>query len=170
MAFQALANKRKSIRRFLDKPVEDSKIKKILDIVQLAPSAGNLQAYEIVVVKDKARVAKLYEAYLSPSRHENVQAVLVFLADGTRCSSKYGDRGATLYSVQDATIACCYAMLAATDLGLASVWVGAFDEEKVAALVNAGSKRPVALLPLGYPAIDPQRPPRRTNLIYNESL
>ena len=170
MAFQALASRRKSVRRFLDKPVEDSKIKRILDIAQLAPSAGNLQAFEVVVVKEPKRIAALYQAYLSPSRHENVQAVLVFLADPERSASKYGGRGASLYSVQDATIACCYAMLAAADLGLASVWMGAFDEEKVAALVNSGSKRPVALLPLGYPAIDPQRPQRRQNIVFSESL
>lgn len=169
MGFLDLARKRKSIRKFLSKPVEQEKIDSILEAVQLAPSAGNLQAYEIVVVKNPAVIKEIYKGYFSKSTHENVQLLMVFLADLEESGSRYGKRGRELYSIQDATIACAYAQLAATDLGLASVWVGAFDEEVVAKAVNAGNKRPVAFLALGYAAIDPERPPRK-NRAFNERL
>lgn len=170
MNFQGLAKKRKCVRRFLDKPVEQSKIDLILQAVNLAPSAGNLQAYEVVVVREQERIKKVYGAYFSPTPHYGVQAVMVFVADPERSAAKYGDRGAGLYSVQDATIACCYAMLAAADLGLASVWVGAFDEEKMADAIGARGKRPVAMLPIGYPAEDPERPERREGIFFEETL
>jgi nitroreductase len=150
--------------------VEREKIDRIIDAIKLAPSAGNLQAFEVVVVAEPERVKGLYKGYFSKSLHENVQAVLVFLADPAHSAARFGERGATLYSVQDATIACCYAMLAAADLGLASVWVGAFHEDIVAKVVNAGNKRPVALLPLGYAAEEPPRPPRREGVFFGERL
>jgi nitroreductase len=87
--------------------------------------------------------------------------VLLYAANATR-GAKYGERGAQLYCVQDATIAAAYTQLAATALGLATCWVGAFDDAQVAraAQLPAG-QRPVALLPVGYAAETPRRTPRR---------
>lgn len=71
-------------------------------------------------------------------------------------------RGSELYCLQDATIVTAYAQLAATALGLASTWVGAFDEEAVAKVVEAPrSKRPIAILPIGYGGETPEITPRR---------
>ncbi len=89
--------------------------------------------------------------------------VLVFCAHPARSAKKYGQRGATLYGVQDATIACAYAQLAATALGLASVWVGAFDDEAVRAAIGAGQDLlPVAILPIGYAGEEPEMSTRRS--------
>jgi nitroreductase len=67
-----------------------------------------------------------------------------------------------LYCIQDATIACTYAMLAATALGLASVWVGAFDEQAVHKIICAEpGHRPIAMLPIGYPNESPRFRRRR---------
>ena len=169
MSFLELAKKRKSIRKFLDKPVEQEKINHILKAVSLAPSAGNLQSYEVIVVRKPERIQQLYDAYSSTTLHENVKLVLVFLAVPDRSAKQYGKRGASLYSVQDATIACAYAQLAAADLGLGSVWIGAFDEKKVEQTINAVGKRAVAMLSIGYPASSPTRPPRRKNLFFEEN-
>jgi nitroreductase len=88
--------------------------------------------------------------------------VLVFFANPARSAAKYGRRGDVLYCVQDATVACAYAQLAAEDLGLASVWVGAFDNAAVSEAVGApAGLRPVALLPIGYAAESPPPTPRR---------
>jgi nitroreductase len=76
---------------------------------------------------------------------------------------RYTERGETLYCVQDATIACTYAMLAATALGLGSVWVGAFDEEAVHKVIAAEpGHRPIAMLPLGFSNETPRQRPRRS--------
>ena len=88
--------------------------------------------------------------------------VLAFFADQQRAAAKYHKRGVELYSVQDATIACAYAQQAATQLGLGSVWVGAFDDAAVKRVLKAqGDWRPVALLPIGYPAETPAPTSRR---------
>ncbi|HOY58632.1 MAG TPA: nitroreductase family protein, partial [Verrucomicrobiota bacterium] len=64
--------------------------------------------------------------------------------------------------VQDASIAASYAQLAATGLGLATCWVGAFDESAVCRVLHLGTgERPVAMLPLGYAAEHPIPTPRR---------
>jgi nitroreductase len=84
------------------------------------------------------------------------------MADPPASARTYGERGATLYSVQDATIACHHAHLAAASLGLGSVWVGAFSPAQVAkALALPKDLVPVALLPVGYPAEAPAATPRK---------
>lgn len=163
MEFFELINKRHSIRSFQhNKAIEKEKLEQILNTVNRAPSAGNLQAYEIVVVRSASIRAALAEAALYQHYVAEAPVVLVFFANKARSASKYGQRGAELYSIQDATIACAYAQLAATALGLGSVWVGAFDERAVAKILNVpDSWRPIAILPIGYPAIEPEPATRR---------
>jgi nitroreductase len=152
MDFFEVIRSRRSIRRFDDRPVEEEKLTAILEAANAAPSAGNLQAYEIYLVRSPAALARLAGLPGKMEFFAEVPAVLAFCANPERSVIKYSDRGRTLYAVQDATIACTQAMLAATALGLASVWVGAFQESAVAeALALPAAHRPVALLPIGYP-------------------
>ena len=149
--FENLCNSRKSIRKFTDKLIEENKINKILDIINSAPSAGNLQAYEVIVVKSKDKITKLYEASLHQKFIAEAPVVLVFVAKAQESSKIYGERGEQLYCIQDATIACTYAMLACEALGLSSTWVGAFEEDKIKELLNCREEEiPIALLPMGY--------------------
>jgi nitroreductase len=68
-----------------------------------------------------------------------------------------------LYCLQDATIACTFAHLAAVALGLASVWVGAFDDEGVRQAIGVGDNLlPVAILSIGYPGEQPKSTSRRS--------
>lgn len=153
---------RRSVRLFTEDPVEPAQQEQILEAARRAPSAGNLQAYTIYAVTDKkVQEALAYAAY---DQHYVSAApwVLVFCADPERSASRYGERGRRLYAVQDATIACAYAQLAATALSLASVWIGAFDEDDVRRAVAAPERlRPVALLPIGHPREAPEARERR---------
>lgn len=80
---------------------------------------------------------------------------LVFCANSTR-SSKHGKK-AGLFSIQDATIATSYAQLTACALGLSSVWIGAFNEERVSIILSLPDNiSPIALLPIGYKDEEPQ--------------
>jgi len=164
MDFFAVVRRRQSIRTFTAQPVEDAQLGQILEAANRAPSAGNLQAYQIVVVKDAALTARLDAASGNQGSIAQAPVVLVFCADPKRSAACYGSRGEELYSVQDATIACAYAQLAATALGLASVWIGAvFEPETVKeALTLDEDLWPIALLPLGYPAERPSKKPRRS--------
>lgn len=173
MEFFEVIERRRSVRRFKPDPVEDEKLEAILKAVQLAPSAGNLQAYEVVIVRDPGRKAELAKAAWGQSFIAEAPVVLAFIANPERNSFRYGVRGERLYSVQDATIACAHAHLAATALGLGSVWIGAFDDAAVSRVLNVKPPlRPVALLPIGYPAESPPPRPRRPirDIVHEEQL
>jgi nitroreductase len=87
---------------------------------------------------------------------------LVFCADPARSAQTFGERGARLYALQDATIAAAYAQLAIVAAGMASTWVGYFDEAQVRAVLGLEPGLvPLALLSLGYPAELPEPSTRR---------
>ena len=162
MDFFAVAEHRRSVRSFAAAAVEPDKLERLLDAVNAAPSAGNLQSYEIVVVRDPAHKRALAQAAGDQDFVAAAPLVLVFCAHPARASARYRQRGEQLYAIQDATIACTYAMLAATALGLGSVWVGAFDEKAVGAALHLEKAwQPVAILPIGYPAETPEPTTRR---------
>lgn len=151
MNLEEIIKKRRSIRSFKNIPVEEEKIKKILQLINLAPSAGNLQAYKVFIIKDKEKIEELAKIAYGMSHFKNLPPlVFIFCADSRESGQRYGIRGKNLYAVQDATIACAYAQLIITSLGLGSCWVGAFDEEKIKFFLNT-NLLPVAILPIGYP-------------------
>lgn len=149
------------MRAFTTRELDSGKVEQVLAAANAAPSAGNLQAYEIfrfTAREDRAALARAaFEQYFVLQ----APVVLVFCANPARSAHKYRERGERLYSVQDATIACTFAMLAAVDLGLGSVWVGSFDDDAVRRAVGREDLVPVAILPIGYPAEEPPPTPRR---------
>jgi nitroreductase len=163
MDFFELLERRRSVRAFDSSvPLSGEALARILDCVKLAPSAGNLQSYRIVTVQSETVRRDLAQAAFGQTFVAEAPLVMVFCADGENASRKYGMRGTRLYSVQDATIACTFAMLAVTDMGFATVWVGAFDEDAVRQAVGINpSLRPVAMLPIGTPKEAPEARPRR---------
>jgi nitroreductase len=153
--------KRRSVRAFTAQAVEDQKVTQLLAAANAAPSAGNGQGYKIFHVTGEAQRAALADA-ASQSFVAQAPLALVFCANPARAAEKYGERGARLYAVQDATIACAFAMLAATALGLGTVWVGAFNDEAVQGVLGRRDLLPVAILPVGYPAEEPGASTRRS--------
>ncbi len=163
MEFFEVLEKRHSIRVFSGQPVEAKKQAMILEAANRAPSAGNLQGYEIYAVMQPEIKARLCAAGGGDAFISQADMVLVFCTNPGRSGPRYGERGRELYAVQDATIACTYAQLAVTALGLGSVWVGAFDEDAVRRAIGIGQDlRPVAMLPIGYPAEEPKIRGRRS--------
>ncbi len=162
MEFTEVIRNRHSIRTFTDQPVEAEKLQQILETANLAPSAGNLQAYEIYVVTGAKKRDGLSCAALAQEYIAKASVVLVFCTHPELTNGRYTERGTRLYTVQDATIACTFAMLAATNLGLGCVWVGTFDEKVVRLIIEApDSQVPVVILPIGYPDEFPDQHPRR---------
>jgi nitroreductase len=162
MDFFEVIRTRQSIRAFQDRPVEPEKLQQILEAINRAPSAGNLQGYEVMLVTNRACLQALTRAAVGQDFIEQAPLALVFCAHPARSAQKYGQRGTTLYCLQDATIACATAQLAVTALGLASVWVGAFNEETVQAAIGVNhGLRPIAILPIGYAAETPEHRSRR---------
>lgn len=162
MEFIELIEKRRSIRKFSGKPVEKEKLDILLSIINQAPSAGNMQAYKIYVIANNEIRKKLWE--FKPNQTFLIEStfILVFCQDKEQNRERFGSRGENLYSLLDAAIACTYAHLASVELGLGSVWVGAFDENIVKDCLNLPENLiPVALLPLGYPLETPEPKLRR---------
>ncbi|MBC7350749.1 MAG: nitroreductase family protein [Thermogutta sp.] len=163
MDFFELVQRRRSIRKFQPRSIPAEMMDKILEAIRWAPSAGNLQAYEVFVVEDRERLHQLAEAALGQEFIEEAPVALVFCANPAQSGARYGSRGQRLYALQDATIACAHAHLAAAALGLGSVWVGAFHDEAVWQAIGAPEGlKPVAILPLGFPAENPPPTPRRS--------
>lgn len=162
MEFRTVIQKRKSIRVFHPEEVKEEKIREILGAVNLAPTAGNLQPFRVFVVRDEGKRKALMRAALDQGFIAEAPVVLVFFAVPEESEWKYGERGRTLYCIQDATIATAFALLGATDAGLASCWVGAYDDEAVRRALGAPKNWiPISILPIGVPAEDPVRPKRK---------
>lgn len=160
--FFELVEQRRSVRAYQARPVEPAELQRVLQAAQRAPSAGNLQAYEIVVVQDPATIRDLARLCYNQMFIAQAPVVLVFCADPARSAARYGSKGESLYALQDATIAAAYAELAVAALGLSTVWIGAFEEAELARRLRLRpGLRPVALFPVGWPAEDPPRTPRR---------
>lgn len=171
MRFLAIIDDRRSVRRFAPDPLPADALQTILHTAQRAPSAGDLQAYCIVVAQSPQTRTRLAAAAHGQDFLAEAAVVLVFLADEGRSRRKYGARGAGLFCIQDATIAAAYAQLAASALGLGCCWVGAFDDVDVSKVLSVpAGMRPIAMLAVGYPAEKPDATPRRAiaDLVHRE--
>lgn len=145
--------KRHSVREFQKREIEAEKLKEILEAAHSAPSAGNLKAREIVVVKEPETKKRLAAAAYGQDFLAEAPVVLVFFSVASRSAKEYGERGREIYSVQDATISASFAWLQAVMLNLAGCWVGAFKESQVNNILGIKEDwRPIILLPLGYSA------------------
>ena len=161
--FEAIRGRR-SVRRFQEKDVPQELITQLIDAARWAPSAGNLQPWEFVVVRDPELKKALARAALNQMFIAQAPVVIVVCADEIRSGSVYGPRGSTLYCIQDTAAATQNLLLAAHALGLGACWVGAFSEDEVRRVLGIPlGVRPVAIVPVGYPAERP-RPPRRREL------
>ena len=158
--FEAIHGRR-SIRAYKDEPVPDNVLKKILEAAIMAPSAGNLQPWEFVIIRDRERKERLAMAALGQMFIAEAPVVIVVGADKDRTSWRYGERGETLYCIQDTAAAIMNLMLAAYALGYGTCWIGAFHDDEVARIVGFPKNvRPVAIIPLGKPDEKPRAPPR----------
>ncbi len=141
---------RRSIRRFDKRPVDDKVIHEIIELGNLAPSAGNLQPRDFIIVKRKEIKEQLAHAALDQRFVAEAPVVVVVCANLKR-TAHYGSRGRELYCIQDSAAAIENMLLAIVDFGLACCWVGAFDENAASQTLGLPSHiRPIAMLPIGY--------------------
>jgi nitroreductase len=154
---------RRSVRDFTDKKIPESAIETLIDALRWAPSAGNLQSRKFYFVFNEDIRNKLAKAGLKQDFVSfTARAPLVVVACTDRnIASRYGERGMHLYCIQDSAASVQNMLLAAHDLGLGTCWVGAFKEEKVREILGLPDNlRPVAIVPVGYPARTPNAPDR----------
>ncbi len=151
--------KRRSIRAYDPRDVEEEKLIKVLEAGRLSPSASNRQERRFVVVKNALTRKALSEA--AKNQRFIAEAAVVIAA----CSVETDyimSCGQLAYPI-DTAIAVDHMTLAAVEEGLGTCWIGAFDEKKVKEILNITDEiRVVALLPLGYPSTIPQPKPRKS--------
>jgi len=173
---------RRSIRRFSEKPVEEEKLQAILEAVRMAPSWANRQCWRFIVVKDEDARKKISELSfvesffsplgykVNPSKKGIAEAPVVIVACADPEQS--GVIWSQYYYMTDLGIASQNLMLAAHELGLGSVFVGVFDEEKLRELLGIPANiRIIGIFPVGYPKDEKTAgPPRKplSELVFYE--
>jgi nitroreductase len=155
--FMEVVRQRRSVRRYRPDPVPQAKIDHVLEAARLAPSWANGQCWTFIVVTDpkvKRRLAEAGNEWI-----EQAPTIIAACAD----PEKSGVKGDQQYYLLDIGIALEHLVLAAADEGLATCWIGWFDEKTAkGALGVPDDVRVVALTPLGYPEEAPEARPRRS--------
>ncbi len=144
---------RRSVRKYVDKPIPEEDLKTILEAGRQAPSAANRQPWHFVVVRDPEQKKKVAEA-CSDQTWMAAAGVIIAGIGKPSVNEKW-------YAV-DVAIAMQNMILAATALGYGTCWIGAFDEQQVARLLGVpGDCKVVALTPVGVPDDHPEARPRQ---------
>ncbi|RJQ36605.1 MAG: nitroreductase [Dehalococcoidia bacterium] len=175
--FEAIRTRR-SIRRFKTTPVSDEILNKVLEATRLAPSWANTQCWRFIVVRDAKVKAELATALIgrpvegsteirpNGASEAFIQAPVIIVACAELGRSGYfrgepsTDKGD--WYMFDTALAMENLVLAATSLGLGTVFLGLFDAPKAARLLDVPEGfAVVAMTPLGYPDQEPQPRPRR---------
>ena len=151
MDLKDIIQKRHSVRNFSDKEVSLDLIHEMIKFANLAPSAGNLQARDFIIVNDIELKKRLSAAALDQEFIIEAAVNIVVCANFNRISP-YGMRGTELYCIQDSAASVEHILLLAVDNKLGACWVSAFDEIEVSKILNLPSYiRPVAIIPIGHP-------------------
>lgn len=160
MSILDIIKDRRSIRHFLDRDIPEAAVENLVEAIRWAPSAGNLQSRKFYFVFNKEIKKKLAHAALNQTFIAHAPLAIVACADH-ESAQRYGRRGIELYCIQDVAASVQNMLLAAHELGLGSVWVGAFEEREVSMILKLPEDlRPVAIIPVGYPARVPKAPAR----------
>jgi nitroreductase len=158
MSVQSAISQRRSIRAYLDTPVEEDKLALVLDAARLAPSARNRQEWKFIVVKDPDTRGKLAKA--ANGKQFLAQAPVVIAACATE--AEYVMSCGQLAGTVDTSIALSFLILQAEELGLGTCWLGAYNEAEVKEILEIPAHvRVVAMTPLGYPAAAVDARPRK---------
>ncbi len=156
--FEAL-EKRRSVRKFLEVPLNWEQVAKVIEAAHFSPTAGNAQDVRCCVVLDPDTKQKIAEACLQQYWILKAPVHIVVGIDPDKNEKLYGKRGVDVYTHHDAGAAIMAMLLAAEAQGLAACWVGAFEESLLKNAVGIPDGiMPEAVLILGYPDEKPAAP------------
>jgi len=148
MEFSDVIKYRTSLRNYSNKEVEENKITYILECARFAPSQRNKQSWRFIVIKNKETIAQIAKTSLINRWLKTAPVLIIACADPTLSAT----RNNINYYIIDVSIALEHLILAATDVGLGTCWIGEYNEEKVKELLEIPKRiRVIALTPIGYP-------------------
>lgn len=149
---------RTSIKKYTREGVSRDKLGRILEAARWAPSAGNMQSWEMIVVEDQDLKDRLSQYAYNQEHLREAPVNIVILGDKDKARRKFGDRGVELYMIQETAAAMQNMLLMAEEIGLGTAWAGAFDEKNVADLLDIPERlRPMAIITLGHPRERPEQ-------------
>jgi len=138
-------------RKFESKHIDDKLIGVMLHMATHAASAGNIQEWQFIVVRDNEIKKKLSIAALDQTQIVQAPVDIVVCADLEKANLRYSKRGEVFYSIQDTAAAIQIILFTANALGLGSDWIKAFDEDRARTILGLPQNlRPVAIVPVGY--------------------
>lgn len=153
--FEAILNRR-TCHRFTDQAVEFEKIAQCIQAGMEAPSSGNLQNWQFIIITEKEKLRALYNHTMEQEVFMNAPMGVIVCSDDDIAQKYYGLRGKRLYAVQNCAACIENMLLAAQAFGLGATWIGAFDEEKVDMMFQIPEHvRAQAIILFGYPENDP---------------
>lgn len=162
MELLKLISKRRSVRQFADKEIEQEKIDYLIECARLAPSAVNFQPWKFIVVKSPEKKALLHQCY---SREWFIGAPLYIMALGDTAQSWKRKADGKDHCEIDIAIAFEHIILAATEQGLGTCWVCNFEIELCCKLFNLPENRiPIAITPIGYPVQEQEEVSNRKSI------
>ena len=154
MDFLELTKKRYSVRSYTSQEVEKEKLDYILECARYAPSAVNKQPWQFIVVQSELQKQKLQKVYPAKWFVEAPLYIIVCANDSVAWTRQYDNKN---HADIDAAIATEHICLAATEMGLGSCWVCNFDLDLLRTNFQLpAEKYPVAIIPLGYIAEQPE--------------
>jgi nitroreductase len=157
MEFSKVIEKRRSIRSYHPTPVTDSQIQEILQAALLAPTADNRQPFKLIVVKKPAEILYFVK---QEAIHQAPIAIAIFIDKSQAWVRRYDNEN---FAFVDGAIVFQQVILAATNQGLATVWIANIDPNLMEeALKVPKNYRFLALTPIGYPAEEPKEISRKT--------
>lgn len=170
---------RRSIRKYLDKSVEDEKIIQLLESARLAPSGSNTQPWHFIIVKSELTRQKLAEASHNQKWMLSAPVFIVCVADirsrikdNVEISLDENSPQLELKQIiRDTSIAIEHIVLEAKNIGLGACWVAWFTQEEIRPILNVPSdKYVVSIITLGYTNETPKARPRKKleEIIHNE--
>ncbi len=152
MEFSEVIARRYSVRGFKPDLVEEDKLLRVLEAARLAPTACNRQPFRFIVLRTAGREREMRRIY---DRAWFAQAPLVICACAMPTKA-WVRRDGRNYADIDVAIAMDHLVLAATDLGLGTCWIAAFDIDALREILHLPrDAEPIALTPLGYPSVPP---------------
>jgi nitroreductase len=158
----SVINDRRSVRMYSRRDVDDGKIIKLLEAASQAPSTGNYQPWEFVIVREKRMKEHLIESCYNQEWMQTAPVLLIVCTNYKVAGALYGERGLRLYGIQSTAAAIENILIAAESMGLSTCWVGAFSENIVSRIIECPEHvRPCAIITLGYAEYKPKKVPRQ---------
>lgn len=155
-----IIKKRRSIRLYTDEAIDEDKLKKLVEAAIWAPSAGNIQAWNILILQREEEIERVKA--VSPGMLGNPKALMILCADRRKAYDKGGEVGRDVLCIMDITTATQNICLEATELGLGSCIIRSFNQDAVSELLDLPKNiSPELVVSLGYPGSIPNPPPRR---------